>query len=68
MIPRSHSVSCLQAAALGDGARIAHGIGVRVRSIGVLHEPAGKLAGCHDRWAWEWRLQPTGSQSITPWG
>lgn len=68
MIPRRHSISCLQAATLGDGARIARGIGVRVRGTGVLHGAAGKLAGCHDRWAGERRLQPTGLQSITPWG
>lgn len=64
MIPWSPSILCLQAAALGDGARIARGPGVRVS----LHEPAGKLAGCHDRRAWEWRLQRSGAQGVAPWG
>lgn len=64
MIPWSHNIFCLQAAALGDSARVARGTGVRVR----LHEPARKLAGCPDRRAWERRLQPTGPHSITPWG
>lgn len=64
MIPWSHSIFCLQVAALGDDGRMPHGIGVRVS----LREPAGKLAGCHGRWAWERRLQPTGPQGIVPWG
>lgn len=64
MIPWSRSIFCLQAAALGDGARMPRGTGVRVS----LQEPAGKLAGCHSRWAGQWRLQPTGPRSTTPWG
>lgn len=62
MIARSRSISCIQAVALGDGARMPTGTGVRVS----LHEPAGKPAGYHSRWAWEWRLQPTGPHTVVP--
>lgn len=40
-------------------------------AIGVrrsLQESVGKLAGCHSRWTWEWRLLPTWQRSITPRG